>query len=428
VTATWLGLRPDWTWHSVRELQDEGILLVEDGNHGEYRPRPNEFTDKGTAFIRAADLSDGQVVFLAAGQINDIALRRIRKGIGKPGDILFSHKGTVGKLAVADHDAPPFVCSPQTTFWRVADPERLDRRFLFAYMRAPEFQRQWTVRKGDTDMADYVSLTAQRTLLVPLPPLATQRKIAAIVSAYDDFIENNKRRIELLEEMAERLYREWFVDFRYPGHESLQVVESALGPMPLGWTVATLSSLATVAMGQSPPSSAYNRDKVGLPFHQGVGSYGAHFPAHEVYSTVGERLADDGDILVSVRAPVGRINLADRHLILGRGLCGIRAEGAPREFLLHALKYFFREEDVMGGGSIFQSVTKRDVEGLQLLWPGNTLAKGFAELTKPIWRLLQLLTLEGVNLRTTRDLLLPRLISGEIDVTNLNVATTEAAA
>jgi type I restriction enzyme S subunit len=428
LTADWRKLREDWPWETVAQLQEQGVLLVEDGNHGEYRPRPAEFTDEGTAFIRAADLSDGQVVFESAGRITGIALRRIRKGVGKPGDVLFSHKGTVGKVALVGDDAPPFVCSPQTTFWRSLDARRLDHRFLYAYMRSPEFYRQWVVRKGDTDMADYVSLSAQRTLLVPTPPLDIQWKINLMLSTYDDFVKNNNRRIQILEETAQRIYEEWFVGFRCPGHDNDSLCQSVIGRIPGGWTAAPLSSLAGITMGQSPPSSAYNRDGVGLPFHQGVGSYGALFPVHGVYSSQGNRIAEAGDVLVSVRAPVGRLNLANRRLILGRGLGAVRAEAAPRGYLWQALKHFFREEDVMGGGSIFQSVTKRDVEGIKLPWPGRALANTFSDIIEPIWGLLETLTSQADNLRKTRDLLLPRLISGEVDVTNLDIAMPPTAA
>jgi type I restriction enzyme S subunit len=249
-----------------------------------------------------------------------------------------------------------------------------------------------------------------------------------VVSAYDDLIENNNRRIKLLEEMAQRIYREWFVDFRYPGHEAVPLVESELGSIPEGWCSRPLSSLAKVVMGQSPPSSAYNRDSEGKPFHQGVGTFGAHFPAHHVYSKSGARLAAKGDILMSVRAPVGRINVADRQMILGRGLSGISAQNAPFEFLLFSLRHFFREEDVMGNGSIFKSVTRRDVEDLPLPWPGDGLAQRFSDVVSPMWRHLHLLTKEQVILQSTRDLLLPRLVSGEIDVTDLDIVLAETAA
>jgi type I restriction enzyme S subunit len=103
-------------------------------------------------------MSDGRVLFDSAQRINERALARIRKGVGQGGDVLFSHKGTVGKLALVPLDAPPFVCSPQTTFWRTLDQERLDRRFLYYFMRSRAFTNQWMARSNETDMAAYVSL------------------------------------------------------------------------------------------------------------------------------------------------------------------------------------------------------------------------------------------------------------------------------
>jgi type I restriction enzyme S subunit len=201
----------------------------------------------------------------------------------------------------------------------ILDDRQLDRGFAY-FLFASDVVRAQLRGSATGSTVRHTAPGRVHSAKILLPPLATQRKIAAILSAYDDAIENNSNRINKLEEIAQRIYREWFVEFRYPDHENVPLVDSELGPIPHGWTVARLSSLATVVMGQSPPSSAYNRDGIGLPFHQGVGSYGAHFPVHEVYSTVGGRLANNGDILVSVRAPVGRINLADRQMILGRGL------------------------------------------------------------------------------------------------------------
>lgn len=124
---------------TVQQLQAEGVLLVEDGNHGEYRPRRDEFSTGGVCFIRAADMADGRIEFETAARINEVALARIRKGIGRPGDILLSHKGTVGKLAAAPHNCEKFVCSPQTTFWRVLDNSKIERRFLYYFMKSNNF-------------------------------------------------------------------------------------------------------------------------------------------------------------------------------------------------------------------------------------------------------------------------------------------------
>ena len=135
--------------------------------------------------------------------------------------------------------------------------------------------------------------------------------------------------------LAQALYREWFVHFRFPGHEKVRLVDSPLGKIPEGWHHKTLIEMAGITMGQSPKSIYYNLDRKGLPFHQGVRDFGSRFPSHKVYCTVQNRLAEPGDILFSVRAPVGRINIAKDRIIIGRGLAAIRSRFGQQLSLIH---------------------------------------------------------------------------------------------
>lgn len=198
----------EWPHYSVIELQNRGVLRVEDGNHGEYRPRPYEFCDQGVAFIRAADLESGSILFEKASKIDRQARMRITKGIALPGDIIISHKGTVGKIARAPFNSPEFVCSPQTTFWRSLDQKILAQEYLYVLMRSPQFQTDFAVRSGETDMAAYVSLTSQRHLRVVIPPIDVQQEIATIIGSLDDKIELNRRMNETLEAMAQAIFRD----------------------------------------------------------------------------------------------------------------------------------------------------------------------------------------------------------------------------
>ena len=202
---------------TVRELTNRGLLRIEDGNHGEYRPRKHEFVESGVAFIRAADLSAAGIDFASASRINGVARARITKGIGQPKDVIISHKGTVGKVAIASSDAPPFVCSPQTTFWRSLDRETLDQDFLYAFIRSPDFGAQLDSRAGETDMAGYVSLTAQRTFWLPLPPIEVQKDIVSYITAFDRKIQLNRLMNETLEAMARAIFKGLVRRFRpYP--------------------------------------------------------------------------------------------------------------------------------------------------------------------------------------------------------------------
>ena len=262
-----------------------------------------------------------------------------------------------------------------------------------------------------------------KTSTIFCPSLPTQRKIAAVLSAYDDLIENNTRRIKILEDMAQTLYREWFVHFRFPGHENVPMVESSLGSIPQGWKVKQLGEMCNVLMGQSPKSEFYNEIGEGLPFHQGVTDFGQRFPTDRVYCTVQKRIAEIGDILFSVRAPVGRINLANKKIVIGRGLSAIRSKSSDQAFILQQLKDRFQEEDMIGSGTIYNAITKADLLGIQLLEPTKSIVAKFEEAAEPIFLELANLTMKNVKLQKTRDLLLPKLISGEIDVSELDINT-----
>lgn len=306
------------------------------------------------------------------------------------------------------------------------DPD-VDRRFIYHLFNTPLVRDQIQATATGSKVR-HTAPSRIEALKIPLPPLKTQRKIGAILSQYDDLVENNRSRIEFLDEMALRIYREWFVECRYPGHDDGSGLESGGPKVRASWRERGLRELGKITMGQSPPSSAYNTTGDGLPFHQGVGTFGEHFPVLTKYSRLGDRIAEPGDVLLSVRAPVGRINVADRKMILGRGLCGIRGDEAPTPFLLYALKHVFQEEDSMGGGSIFNAVTKKDVEGIPILWPGQGPVLAFADRAGETNALIANLTRVNSVLRDSRDLLLPRLISGELDVTDLDISGVEAAA
>ena len=258
---------------------------------------------------------------------------------------------------------------------------------------------------------------------IPVHSLDNQHKIASILSAYDDLIENNLRRIKILEEMAQAIYREWFVKFRFPGHEKVRMVDTSLGKIPEGWEVIGLVDSCNIVMGQSPKSEFYNTSGDGLPFHQGVTNFGPKFPTERVFCTVKNRIAETGDILFSVRAPVGRINLADKQLIVGRGLCAIRNKNGQQWFTFHQLKERFQKEDTMGGGTIFKAVTRKDVESIEFLNPANLTVQAFEEICHPVEAQIEILTEKNNNLRQTRNLLLPKLISGGLDVSDLDIKT-----
>lgn len=252
---------------------------------------------------------------------------------------------------------------------------------------------------------------------VSVPDLKTQRKIAGILSAYDDLIENNKRRIALLEGMAEEIYREWFVRFRFPGWREAEFEKG----IPKGWMQTPLGEIANILMGQSPASEFYNTTGNGLPFHQGVGTYGDRFPNNENFCSVSGRTANEGDILFSVRAPVGRLNIASEKMIIGRGLSSIRHKDDCQSYLFYLLKSVFSNEDIIGNGSIFNSVGKDELIGFKIFKPNQVLIKKFEEKVSVMDKQTAILLKSTQKLVETKNALLPRLISGKLAVEDLAV-------
>lgn len=258
---------------------------------------------------------------------------------------------------------------------------------------------------------------------VQLPPLPTQRKIAGILSTYDDLIENNLKRIKLLEEKAQLTYEEWFVRMKFPGHESTRI-NKEIG-LPEGWEMKKLGDCCELIMGQSPKSEFYNDEGKGLPFHQGVKDYGYRFPINTSWSTSGSKIAKENAILFSVRAPVGRLNVAIEKIILGRGLASINHNQGWNSFLFYQLQKIFFKDNLIGGGAIFNAVTKSDMERIELIHATDQITNSFNNLAFRIDESIKSLTKQNQLLKEARNILLPRLMTGMIDVEKLDLNAFE---
>jgi type I restriction enzyme S subunit len=423
----------EWPTVTVRELQREGILLVEDGNHGEYRPRPNEFVDAGVAFVRAADMDSGRVRFESASRINERAHQRITKGIGAAGDVLLSHKGTVGKVALAPDNSPPFVCSPQTTFWRSLDPNALDRRYLYAFMRSSLFHAQLATRAGETDMAPYVSLTSQRELTVTLPPIGTQRAIAHILGTLDNKIELNRKMNHTLEAMARALFKSWFVDFdpvraKAEGRDSAfpkTITElfpnafesSELGDVPKGWNVRPIYNIANVIYGAPFSSAQFNAERVGEPLlrirdlpdeRPGVWTPEAHPKGHKV---------KPGDIVVGMDGEFRAYLWGGDEAWLNQRLCVfVPQEEVSAAFVRNSIIGPLADVEATETGTTVIHLGKSDIDRFLVIVPPPPVLMLFNQVCQSWYDRIVAGKRESRTLASLRDTILPKLISGELRV------------
>lgn len=299
------------------------------------------------------------------------------------------------------------------------DPSKVEPYYLGQVVQSAGFKR-WVKSVASGAAQPNANAKLLGTFDVPLPERDLQRKIGTALQAITDSIDNSRRRIEILDALAQLIYQEWFVHFRFPGHEPVHLVESDLGhPIPEGWAVETLVEAADLVMGQSPKSEFYNDAGIGLPFHQGVTDFGTRYPEHRKWCTQENRIAEEGDVLLSVRAPVGRINVAPDRLVIGRGLAALRSRRDAQVFLFETLRDVFAEEDTMGGGTIFKAITKKDLEAIKVVRPPEGVVAEFERAVGPMFDLVSNLTRQIRALTAARDLLLPRLVSGELDVSEL---------
>jgi len=371
------------------------MLRVEDGNHGEYRPRPDEFVDGGISFIRAADLVDGRVSFERASRINETALKRIRKGIGAPGDVLLSHKGTVGKVAMAPHDAEPFVCSPQTTLWRSLNQGHLDGRFLHAFLRSRDFQAQLASESAQTDMAPYVSLTQQRRLLIPVPAITRQRAIAEVLGALDDKIAANRR----VAEAADRVARESYS------------------------RISTGALIALADLADNP------RIQAQPPFDDGVYVGLEHVPRRHMWLddfggagglASGKFRFEPGDVLFGKLRPYfHKVVVADRSGVCSTDILVVR----PRTRSLQGFVWAALASDAVVGrvsamveGTRMPRTSWSDLAACQIPWPGNAEAQEMSRVIQSLGIRASAGYAESRQLAQLRDTLLPHLMSGRITV------------
>ncbi len=404
-----------WASITIQDLMRKGEAEVKTGPFGT-QLHASDYVKEGTPVINARNIGFGDIRVEKLEYISEQTVQRLSSHLLEPGDIVFGRKGTVERHVFIQNAQARWFQGTDCLRLRLRSPS-VDPRFV-SYCFLTEEHKRWIINQASHG-ATMTSLNQDiiGRIVLRLPPLPTQRKIAAILSTYDDLIEVNTRRIAILEEMARGLYREWFVRFRYPGHEGGRMVESAAGLIPEGWEVVRMGDVCSIVMGQSPSSEFYNESGQGLPFHQGVTDFGHLFPKDRVFCTAENRIANEGDILLSVRAPVGRINIANKKIVIGRGLSAIRSRAGYQVLAYFQLKNIFQEEDIMGSGTIFKAVTKDDVHGIKLLWPPEPMIADFERVASPILSSLGNLTAKNANLRRTRDLLLPRLVAGIVNPT-----------
>lgn len=400
---------------SVAELMQNGEATLQTGPFGT-QLKASEYVNDGVPVINVRNIGFGDIRVNDLEYISEAKAEQLHQHILSTGDIVFGRKGAVERHALITGQQKGWVQGSDCLRLRISS-DRVDSTYLSYYLRTQTHQEWMQALCSFGATMTSLNQDIVSRIRFPAPSITTQREIAAILIAYDDLIANNQRRITLLESMAEEIYREWFVRIRFPGYSSCTFVKGR----PDSWAEGRLEEIATFTMGQSPTSEFYNSNGDGLPFHQGVGTYGPRYPKHEVFCSQSGRRAKAGDILFSVRAPVGRLNIADVDLTIGRGLAALRHKQGKNSYLFYLLRVSFANEDIIGNGSIFNSVGKGELANFPIYKPDMSLVERFEKIVQPIDAEIYSLYSIIKQLQDCRNSLLPRLISGKLKVAHLDI-------
>ncbi len=391
--------------------------------------------------------------------------QRLANANVRRGDVIFTHAGNIGQVAYipARSKFDRYVISQRQFYMRCKRSKAIPE-FIALYFTSPEGQHQLLANSSQVGVPAIARpVTYLRTIEIPLPPLPEQRAIAHILGTLDDKIELNRRMNETLEAMARALFKSWFVDFDpvrakaalrpakrtssppkvsdgtdkadWPAERARayldrmdpeiaalfpdRFVDSGLGEIPEGWEVRALVDCFSLTMGQSPPGHTYNDDGDGLPFFQGRADFDFRYPETRKFCNAPTRIAWPGDTLISVRAPVGDINMAWEQCCIGRGVAALRHKSVSSSFTYYSAWSIQGNISIYEhSGTVFGAINKKQFESLQFLNPRLELIEAFDAYVSPMDSCIEKNTAESRTLAALRDALLPKLVSGEVRMGN----------
>jgi type I restriction enzyme S subunit len=381
------------------ELNDICELIVD----CEHKTAPTE--DSGFPSIRTPNIGKGVFILDGVNRVSEETYRQwTRRAVPQAGDLIMAREAPVGNVAMIPVGLVP--CLGQRTLLIRPDRSMVEPSYLNYFLNGPYVQ-SLVQAKTNGATVPHLNMKDVRSLLLPeLPPLPIQRRIAGILSAYDDLIENCQRRIKILESMSRAFYREWFVHFRFPGHESVPRAPSPLGEIPQGWEVTTLGDLVGIRKGKNITKDLIRDGSV--PVVAG-GIAPAYF--HDTPNTQSPTIT-----ISASGANAGFVRLY--HVNVWASDCSFIDLSATPHVLYFYLWLDYRRATVMHlqRGSAQPHVYPKDLAQLEAVRVPKELLDAFTSQIAPIIDQTMRMAAKVETLHRTRDLLLPRLLSGQIDV------------
>ena len=364
-----------------------------------YREKKNMVT-----LINTSDVLEGRV--LNHERVPNSNLKGQFKKTFQRDDILYSEiRPQNRRFAYVDFSPIDYIASTKLMVIR-AKKDVVSPKYLYYFLKnsstVAELQLLAETRSGTFPQ---ITFSEVANLTIPVPSLAVQEVIVQTMQCLEDKITCNEQINDNLQQQAKSLYEEMFLN-----NPDADMVSG------------TLSDIATITMGQSPSGSSYNEESVGEIFYQGRAEFGFRFPTRRLFTTEPKRMAEPGDVLLSVRAPVGDLNVAYEKCCIGRGLGAIHSKTGDSSFMLYTMFALKPQLDVFNGeGTVFGSINRDGLSNLPVNIPSAEEIAKFEATVRPMDNLIRTNYEEICRLQSIRDSLLPKLMSGEIDVSDIKL-------
>lgn len=387
--------------YSISELIDE-IAMGPFGSN----IKVECFVDDGIPVLNGSNLNGFFLTEDSFRYVTEEKADSLGRANAHRGDIIITHRGTLGQI----------VCIPETSKYdryvisqsqfRVKCNEKVLPEYLVYYFHTAIGQHKLLSNASQVGVPALArASTTFQKIEVEIPDIKTQQKVVSVLNAIEAKINVNHSINENLEQQAKAIYQQMFIENTSPN-----------------WAEGSLRDIADITMGQSPSGSSYNEDGIGTIFFQGRAEFSFRFPTIRLYTTEPKRMAYANDILMSVRAPVGDLNIAHTDCCIGRGLAAIHSKTNHQSFVLYTMFSLRKQLDVFNGeGTVFGSINRNSLNDMPILIPSDETIEEFEKIVAPMDAAIRNNCDEICRLQAVRDSLLPRLMSGELDVSSLDI-------
>lgn len=416
-------IKKDWKESTLGAVCNEVNGIIQTGPFGS-QLHQSDYSNVGIPVVMPKDIIEGRISSDTIARVSSEHVERLSRHKLRIGDIVYGRRGDIGRQALIRSDQAGWLCGTGCLRLSLGD-KVLDPLFLHYYLRQDDVV-SWITNQAVGATMPNLNTGILRSVPVAFPPLPTQKRIAGILSAYDELIENIQRRIQILESMARALYREWFVHFRFPGHENHPRVASSLGEIPQGWeethlidSVKINPQIISPRSGEKPfvPMSCLSTDSMLITnIESREGNSGAKFQNGDtLFARITPCLENGKTGYVQFLPDADAVAFGSTEFIV------LRSTSLTPEFVYClARSDEFRGVAItsMSGATGRQRVQERCFSDLKIAQPPRVLLEKFSAIVVPSFHLIYSLHLQIQNLRRTRDLLLPRLLSGQIAITD----------